>query len=249
MSRFLISLATYNERENLPLITEEIFAVAPDVDILVVDDNSPDGTGDWVAERLDTEPRFHLIRRSGKLGLGTATLAAMQYAVENEYDFLLNMDADLSHPPRSIPSIREKAAEGFDVVIGSRYVPGGGVEGWPLYRRLMSWGINFYARSLLGLKTRDNSGAFRCYRVELLKKLDPDMVVSKGYSFQEEILYRLRNLGATFAEVPITFADRRFGSSKINKREAISALWLLLLIACGKTNRRISKENTQQGRS
>lgn len=230
MSRFLVSLATYNERENLPLITKEIFEIAPDVDILVVDDNSPDGSGDWVAEQMESEPRLKLLRREGKLGLGTATLAAMNYAIENGYDFLLNMDADLSHPPRFIPAIREKAEEGIDIVIGSRYVPGGGVEGWPFYRQWMSWSINFYASMFLGLKTRDNSGAFRCYRVEMLKKLDPTVVVSKGYSFQEEILYRFRKLGATFAEVPIIFADRRFGSSKINKKEALSALWILFRI-------------------
>ncbi len=227
MTRLLISLATYNERENLPLITQEIFQQAPDADILVVDDNSPDGTGDWVAEQMQTEQRLKLLRRAGKLGLGTATLAAMRYAVENGYDFLLNMDADLSHPPKYIPAIREKAEEGFDVVIGSRYVPGGGVEGWPWFRRFMSGGINFYARLFLRLKTKDNSGAFRCYRCETIAKLDPARVVSKGYSFQEEILYRLKKLDATFAEVPLVFVDRRFGSSKINKKETITALWIL----------------------
>jgi dolichol-phosphate mannosyltransferase len=233
MSHFLISLATYNERENLPLITKEIFEIAPDVDLLVIDDNSPDGTGDWVAEQMQTEPRLKLLRRSGKLGLGTATLAAMKYTIENQYDFLLNMDADLSHPPRYIPAIRSKAEEGengFDVVIGSRYVRGGGVEGWSWYRQLMSRCINLYAKIFLGLKTKDNSGAFRCYRVELLKKLDETKIVSEGYSFQEEILYRLKKLGATFAEVPIIFVDRRFGSSKINLKETLNALWILFRI-------------------
>ncbi|MDR2644241.1 MAG: polyprenol monophosphomannose synthase [Planctomycetaceae bacterium] len=233
MSQFLVSLATYNERENLPLIIKEIFEFASDVDILVIDDNSPDGTGDWVVEQMQVEPRLKLIRRAGKLGLGTATFAAMKYAIENQYDFLLNMDADLSHPPRYIPAIRSKAEEdgkGFDVVIGSRYVHGGGVEGWPLYRQLMSRCINLYAKIFLGLKTKDNSGAFRCYRVELLKKLDETKIVSKGYSFQEEILFRLKKVGATFAEVPIIFVDRRFGSSKINHKETLNALWILLRI-------------------
>jgi dolichol-phosphate mannosyltransferase len=233
MSHFLISLATYNERENLPLITREIFEIAPDVDILVIDDNSPDGTGDWVAEQVKREPRLKLLRRSGKLGLGTATLAAMKYAIENQYDFLLNMDADLSHPPRYLSAIRSKAEEKdkkFDVVIGSRYILGGGVEGWPWYRQLMSRCINLYAKIFLGLKTKDNSGAFRCYRVDLLKKLDETKIISKGYSFQEEILYRLKKLGATFAEVPIIFVDRRFGSSKINQKETLNALWILFRI-------------------
>ena len=230
----LISLATYNERENLPILVEEIFWFAPDVDILVVDDNSPDGTGDWVAEQMPHEPRLKLIRRSGKLGLGTATLAAMRYAIENDYTFLLNMDADLSHSPQYLAAIRAKADEGFDVVIGSRYISGGGIEGWPLLRRMMSRGINFYAKLLLGLKTKDNSGSFRCYRTEILKKLNPDKIISQGYSFLEEVLFRLRQAGATFAEVPIVFTDRRYGTSKINTKEAFRALGILLRLALGK---------------
>ncbi len=228
MPKYLISLVTYNERENLPLITEEIFHVAPDADILVVDDNSPDGTGQWVRQRMGDEPRLKLISRSGKLGLGTATLAAMHYAIENGYDYLLNLDADLSHPPRFIPAIRAKAEEGFDVVIGSRYVPGGGIEGWPLVRRLMSRAINIYAKCLLRLDTNDNSGSFRCYRTETLQKIVAVHFVSKGYSFLEEVLFRLRKAGASFAEVPIVFVERRYGSSKINKKETFHALVNLL---------------------
>ncbi len=230
MKKLLISLATYNERENLPLIMKEIFEFAPDADVLVIDDNSPDGTGDWVAEQMLTEPRLKLLRRSGKLGLGTALIAAMIYAIDFDYEYLLNMDADLSHPARYIPAIREKSDENFDVVIGSRYVPGGGVEGWPFYRRLMSAGVNGYARLMLRLPTHDNSGSYRCYRTETLKKLDFDKIVSRGYSFFEEILFRLKKVGATFAEVPIIFVDRRFGTSKVNKKEAINSLWLLFRI-------------------
>jgi len=233
----LISLATYNERENLPILVEEILGVAPDVDILVVDDNSPDGTGDWVAEQMEREPRLKLIRRSSKLGLGTATRTAMQYAVDNGYDFLLNMDADLSHSPKYLAAIRAKADEGFDVVIGSRYVSGGGIEGWSLARRMMSRGINLYAKLLLGLKTQDNSGSFRCYRTEILKKLDPERMISQGYSFLEEVLFRLRQAGATFAEVPIVFTDRRYGTSKINAKEALRALGILLRLAFSRASR------------
>ncbi len=228
MPRLLISLATYNERENLPLLTQEIFRFAPDADILVVDDNSPDGSGDWVAEQAKTDARFKLLRRPGKLGLGSAMLAAMHYAVENQYEFLLNMDADLSHSPRFLPAIREKANEGFDVVIGSRYISGGAVEGWPWFRRWMSRAINTYARLVLRLKTRDNSGSFRCYRCDCLDRLDATPIISKGYSFFEEILFRLKKRGATFAEVPIIFVDRRFGTSKVNNREVIKALAILL---------------------
>jgi dolichol-phosphate mannosyltransferase len=229
-SRYLISLATYNERENLPVLTAQIFAFAPDVHILVVDDSSPDGTADWVEEQMQNDARFKLTKRPGKLGLGTAVLAAMEYAVQNNYDFLINMDADLSHPPRFLPAMRAKAEEGFDVVIGSRYVPGGKIEGWSWTRHVMSRGINIYARWLLGLKTRDNSGSFRCYRTALLQQLDPQSILSRGYSFFEEILYRLRKRGGTFAEVPITFEERRRGQSKLNVKEMVVALWLLLRI-------------------
>jgi dolichol-phosphate mannosyltransferase len=228
--RFLISLATYNERENLPILAEQIFDAAPDVDILVIDDSSPDGTADWVEETMQHDSRFKLIKRSCKQGIGSAVLAAIDYAVQNGYDFLINMDADLSHPPRFLPMMRAKAEEGFDVVIGSRYVPGGKIEGWSWYRRWMSRGINFYARWLLGLKTQDNSGSFRCYRTALLQQLKPNGIISRGYSFFEEILYRHCKLGGTFAEVPITFEERRRGHSKLNVKEILLALWLILRI-------------------
>ena len=228
--RFLIALTTYNERENLPILTAQIGEFDPGTDILVVDDSSPDGTADWVEEQRQSDPRFKLIKRSGKLGLGTAVLAAIEYAVQNDYDYLINMDADLSHPPRFLPAVRAKAEEGVDVVIGSRYVPGGKIEGWTWHRRVMSRGINIYARCLLGLKTRDNSGSFRCYRVALLRQLDPKSILSRGYSFFEEILFRLQKLGGTFAEVPITFEERQAGQSKLNGKEIVIALCLLLRI-------------------
>jgi dolichol-phosphate mannosyltransferase len=226
--RFLIALATYNERENLPTLTAQIFAFAPDADILIVDDSSPDGTALWIEEQMQNDARFKLIKRAGKLGLGTAILAAIDYALQNDYDFLINMDADLSHPPRFLPAIRAKAEEGFDVVIGSRYVSGGKIEGWTRSRRLMSYCINLYARCLLGLETQDNSGSFRCYRTAQLRQLDSQSILSRGYSFFEEILFRLRKLGSTFAEVPITFEERQRGQSKLNVKEIFIALWLIL---------------------
>lgn len=232
-AKTLISLATYNERENIAIITKEIFDGVPDADVLVIDDNSPDGTGDWVAEQMVAEPRLKLLRRSGKLGLGTATIAAMRYAMENGYEYLLNLDADLSHPPRYIPAILAKADEGVDVVIGSRYVSGGRIEGWSFYRQVMSRLVNGYAKLLLGLKTRDNSGSFRCYRVSALRKINLDRIVSPGYSYLEEILFRLKQANVTFAEVPITFEERRFGKSKINGKEALDALWIILKIFAG----------------
>ena len=230
MPRFLIALATYNERENLTILTEQIFDCMPDVHILVVDDSSPDGTSTWVEEQMQHDARFKLIRRTGKLGLGSAILAAMEYAVQHDYDYLINMDADLSHPARYLTDIRTKAEEGFDVVIGSRYVPGGNIIGWPWHRRMMSKAVNVYARWLLGLKTLDNSGSFRCYRVAPLRRLGQGVMLSRGYSFFEEVLYRLRQLDCTFTEVPITFEERRVGHSKLNVREIVIALWLLLRI-------------------
>jgi len=227
----LITVATYNERENLPLLVEAVFEQLPAAEMLVVDDGSPDGTGQWCDEYSRTDPRLRCLHRSGKLGLGTAIVAAMRYAVEHDYEYMLNMDADFSHHPRYLPAIIAAMdppdALPADVVIGSRYVPGGGVEGWPLKRRLMSAAVNLYARTLLGLRPRDCSGGYRCYRVALLRRLDADSIISRGYSFQEEVLWRLKRLGARFREVPILFADRRLGTSKINGREAWAALWIL----------------------
>jgi dolichol-phosphate mannosyltransferase len=155
----------------------------------------------------------------------------MQYAIEHGYDFVLNMDADFSHHPRYIPAILaamdDAGGQPIDVSIGSRYCPGGGTKDWPLKRRLMSWAVNTYARCLLGLKPKDTSGAFRCYRVATLRKLDFGRIVSRGYSFQEEILWRLKGVGARMSETPILFADREMGQSKINKQEAYAALWIL----------------------
>lgn len=223
----LVTLCTYNERENLEQLIPEIHAHVPEACILIVDDNSPDGTGRYADELAAADPRIRVIHRAGKLGLGTATVAAFQYGIAHEFDLLVNMDADFSHPPRYLPSLIEQAGKA-DVVIGSRYVPGGSVVGWGIKRHLMSQGINAYARLLLGLKTRDNSGSFRCYRVKKLGEVDWSVARAKGYAFQEEILFRLKRAGAVFAEVPIRFEERRFGHTKINWREAVSAGWVIL---------------------
>ncbi len=169
----LITVATYNEMENLPRLVEEIFRFAPEADLLVIDDNSPDGTGHWCDQKAAEDPRVHCLHRPGKLGLGTAILAGMKYAVEHGYKYVLNMDADFSHQPRYLPELLAgmdpPGGPPVDVMIGSRYVPGGGVEGWPLRRHLMSRGVNFYARWLLGLEPKDCSGGFRCYRTSRLE--------------------------------------------------------------------------------
>ena len=201
---------------------------------MIIDDNSPDGTGQIADELRGSLPDVHVIHRPGKMGLGTATLAAVRYAIDHHFDYLLNLDADFSHPPRFIPDLLGGMAD-HDVMIGSRYVPGGGVEGgFTLKRRLMSSGINGYARLMLGLTSRDNSGAFRCYRVSKLAEIDLDRVRSRGYSFQEEILYWCQNVGCRTGETPILFENRRAGVSKINTREAISALWIIFQLGAAR---------------
>jgi dolichol-phosphate mannosyltransferase len=233
----LVTVATYNEIENLPRLVEAILAALPEADLLVIDDNSPDGTGRWCDERAAGDDRVHCLHRPGKQGLGTATIAGMKYAIEHGYRYVLNMDADFSHHPRHLPALVAgmEHADGMpaaDVMIGSRYVAGGAIEGWPWRRHLMSRTVNAYARCLLGLEAKDCSGAFRCYRTELLARLDFDAIRSRGYSFQEEILWHLKRLGARFAETPITFADRQHGLSKINSREAFSALGVIFALGC-----------------
>jgi dolichol-phosphate mannosyltransferase len=227
----LVVVATYNEIENLPSLVDEIFRFLPAVDLLVVDDNSPDGTGQWCDTRAAADPRLHCLHRAGKLGLGTAVIAAMKYALANGYSNVLTMDADFSHPPKCLPAMvagmNSEDGPRVDVMIGSRYVPGGGVEGWPLRRHFMSRGVNFYARCFLGLKPRDCSGNYRCYRTEILAKLDFDQIRSRGYSLQEEILWCLKRVGARFGETPIVFVDRQRGKSKINLKEAANALRII----------------------
>jgi dolichol-phosphate mannosyltransferase len=226
--RLLISLATYNEAGNLRPLVESIREHAPAADVLVIDDNSPDGTGELADELKADLPGVHVIHRAGKLGLGTAVLEAMDFAVRHGYDYILNMDADFSHPPRFIPALVAGMRD-HDVMIGSRYIPGGEVEGqFNLKRKFMSTGINWYARLLLGLKTKDNSGSFRCYRVSKLAEIDLGRVRSRGYSFMEEILFWCRQVGCRFGETPIRFENRRAGVTKINKAEAVSALKTLL---------------------
>jgi dolichol-phosphate mannosyltransferase len=224
----LLSLATYNEAGNLRDLVNEIRHFAPHAHILVIDDNSPDGTGTIAEELKATLPDIHVIHRSGKQGLGTAMLTAMRFAIDHGYEHYINLDADFSHPPRFIPDLLA-GMDRHDVMIGSRYVPGGGVEGeFNLKRKFMSTGINLYARMLLGLNSRDNSGSYRCYRVAKLAQIDFNRIRSRGYSFMEEILFWCKAVGCRIGETPILFENRRSGVSKINKTEAIKALWIIL---------------------
>ena len=232
MLRTLVALATYNEIENLPSLVDEILRVLPDADVLVIDDNSPDGTGRWCDERAASESRLHCLRRPGKQGLGSATLAGMRWALDRPYDAFITMDADWSHDPRYLTEL-VRALETNDIAIGSRYTAGGSIEGWPLPRRVMSRVMNTLSRLMLRLPIRDTSGAFRAYRVAALRSMDLSHIQATGYSYLEEILWRLHRAGATLTEVPITFYERRAGASKINLREAIGKLKTLLSLVVG----------------
>ncbi|MBM3982875.1 MAG: polyprenol monophosphomannose synthase [Planctomycetes bacterium] len=227
--RLLVSLATYNEAGNIAALIADIQKVVPHADVLVIDDNSPDGTGRIVADLAEKDPRVHLLARPGKLGLGTATLAAMKFAMAQNYDYLLNMDADFSHPPRYLPGILAGMST-YDVMIGSRYVRGGGTENWPLPRRVISQTVNMMVRFLLRMPVKDASGAFRCYRVGLLREANLGRVRSRGYSFQQEVLFRCHKAGAKLGEFPILFENRRAGSSKVNRKEAVRSMSMLLYL-------------------
>jgi dolichol-phosphate mannosyltransferase len=227
--RILVSLATYNERGNLQPLTEAIRDQLPGAEILIIDDNSPDGTGKLADEIVAADSRVHVVHRSGKLGLGTAILAAMHYAMANGYDLLINMDADFSHHPRYLPAL-VAGMKRFDVMIGSRYVTGGGALGWPLSRRLISRCVNATVRILMRVPAHDTSGAYRCYRVAKLKQTDLDHLLSKGYSFQQEILYRCRRAGCRIGEIPIIFENRRAGASKVNSHEAARSMGVILWV-------------------
>jgi dolichol-phosphate mannosyltransferase len=227
--RLLVSLATYNERDNLEPLVREIRQALPAADLLVIDDNSPDGTGD-LADRLAVDDsHVRVMHRAGKLGLGTAILAGMRYAIDENYDYLLNMDADFSHHPRYLPAIVGGMGKN-DVMIGSRYVKGGGTVNWPLSRRLMSTGVGLAVRMLMRIPARDTSGAYRCYRVSKLRQAHLERVRSRGYSFQQEVLYRCRKAGCKIGETPIIFENRRAGRSKVNPREAMRSMVMIFSI-------------------
>ena len=235
-ARTLVALATYNEIENLPELTDAILRVFPAADLLVVDDNSPDGSGRWCDERAASEPRLCCLHRAGKLGLGSATLAAIRHAIVRDYDVIVTMDADWSHDPAHLPELMAATARA-DVAIGSRYIEGGAIDGWPQHRRLASRAMNRFSRALLRLPIQDTSGAFRAYRVAKLREINLDAIRATGYAYLEEILWHLAQADATFAEVPITFHQRRAGRSKMNLREAAGKLATLTRLAA-RTDRR-----------
>jgi glycosyltransferase involved in cell wall biosynthesis len=219
-----VIVPTYNEQENIETLVHQLLDLPVNLHVIVVDDNSPDGTGE-IADQLaaQSDGRMKVIHRPGKLGLGTAYVAGFKQAMTDDSDFILTMDADFSHNPRYIPTMLEKAQAGYDLVIGSRYVPGGGTKDCTLPRKMLSWGANAFARFTLGLQAHDTTAGFRCYRREVLESVGIDEIKSSGYSFLIEMLYRTQRRGWQVGEVPIIFDNRRLGESKISRSEITRA--------------------------
>jgi len=220
--RTLVIVPTFNEAENIPALIENILDLDEPVDILIVDDNSPDGTGEAADALARENSRVQVLHREAKLGLGTAYTAGFMRALEQGYDLIMTMDADFSHNPRYIPALL-RLAEKHDLAIGSRYVPGGGVRLWGWHRRLLSRGANFFARTVLGLHAHDCTAGFRCYRASVLKTVNPNSIRADGYSYLLEMLWRVQKAGFSVAETPIVFTDRRRGASKISQKEIFNA--------------------------
>jgi dolichol-phosphate mannosyltransferase len=228
-ARILIGIATYQERDNLEPLIREIHGVVPVAAVLVIDDNSPDGTGELADQLAAADRRVHVLHRADKLGLGTAIVAGMRYALDHDYDLFVTMDADFSHHPRYLPALLAGMKQ-RDLMVGSRYAPGGGTVNWPWSRRLTSQTVNVIARLLMRIPARDTSGNYRCYRADKLRRIDFRRLLSHGYSFQEEMLYRCRKAGFRIGETPIVFEDRRAGASKVNLREVSSSMTLILWV-------------------
>jgi len=223
---------TYNERENLAPLVAAVLEQGEELQVLVVDDNSPDGTGDIADELAAGCSRVHVLHREGRMGLGTAYVAGFRHGLAAGYDYLFEMDADFSHDPTYLPQFLRRMADGYDVVIGSRNIPGGGVVNWPLGRRLLSRGGSLYASTILGLSVTDATGGFKCFKREVLETIDLDALRSNGYAFQIEVNYRCQQLGFQIGEVPIIFTDRIRGGSKMSRKivfEAVGMVWKLRL--------------------
>jgi dolichol-phosphate mannosyltransferase len=223
----LLCLPTYDERDNLAPMIDAILAVVPGIEVLVIDDNSPDGTGQLADQIAAREPRVKVLHRAGKEGLGRAYLAGFAWALARDYGLVLEMDCDFSHDPKYLPGMLAAAGEA-DLVLGSRYVEGGGTVNWGWLRKLISRGGSLYARTILGLTVRDLTGGFKCFRREVLEAIDLASVECTGYAFQIELTYRAARRGFRIREIPIVFADRRVGQSKMSRRivlEAIRKVW------------------------
>ncbi len=229
--KVLVVIPTYNEAENIPRLIPAVLKQAPNIDILVVDDGSPDGTGAIIKEIMVTNSNVNIVERSGKQGLGTAYVLGFKYAIERGYDFVFEMDADFSHNPNEIP-VFLSAIKNYDLVIGSRYIKGVRVLNWPMNRLLLSYSANVYTQIITGLPVHDATGGFKCYRIAALKTIDLAHIRSNGYAFQIEMSFKMWKKGYRLVEIPIVFADRRLGVSKMSKKivyEAVFMLWKLRL--------------------
>ena len=224
LERIVVIIPTYNEAENLPLIVQRVRAAVPTVDILVADDNSPDGTGDIADELATADSAINVMHRQGKEGLGAAYLAGFAWAIDNGYDAVVEMDADGSHQPEQLPRLL-KALEDADLVLGSRWVPGGAVQNWPKSREFLSRGGSTYTRLALGIDVHDATGGYRAFRTSALKALNLEQVESAGYCFQIDLAWRALRAGLNIREVPITFVEREIGESKMSQSIVVEALW------------------------
>jgi glycosyltransferase involved in cell wall biosynthesis len=225
--RTLVVIPTYDEVENIADVVGRVHASVPEAHVLVVDDASPDGTGDLVAELAAGDARVHLLRRPGKAGLGSAYRAGFRWRAAEGFDVMVEMDADLSHDPAALPTLLGRVEDGADLAIGSRYVPGGSIPDWSWHRKALSrWG-NGYARAVLGLHVADSTAGYRAYRASALTAIDLDSVRADGYGFQIEMAYRVARNGGRIDEVPIAFTDRVRGTSKMSGRIVVEALVLV----------------------
>jgi dolichol-phosphate mannosyltransferase len=227
VTRTLVVIPTYNERDTLPRVLAGVLAAPVDVDVLVVDDNSPDGTGQIADDLAASDQRVHVMHRPGKDGLGPAYRAGLGWGLDQGYDVLVEMDADLSHDPVHLPDLVGRTATA-DLVLGSRYVPGGGTHNWPWHRRALSSGGNRYVRSVTGAPVHDGTSGYRAFRREVLEEINLAALQSDGYSFQLETLLRAWRAGFAIAEVPIVFVERTLGASKISRAIVLEALWRVL---------------------
>jgi dolichol-phosphate mannosyltransferase len=227
----LVIIPTYNELENLPRLLPEVLSKEEGIHILIVDDNSPDGTAAFVEDQMKNNNRIHLIKRQSKQGLGTAYIAGFKYALQNNFEFIFEMDADFSHDPKEIPRFLDEI-KNSDVILGSRYINGVNVINWPLRRLLLSSFANLYTRIITGMPIHDATGGFKCFRREVLEAIDLDRVKSNGYAFQIEMTFKAWKKGFKVKEIPIIFVDRVKGKSKMSKkivREAVTMVWKLRL--------------------
>ena len=225
----LVIIPTFNEMENIPKLIPEVLSKDKGIEILVVDDNSPDGTADYIEELMQDDKKIHLIKRDYKMGLGTAYITGFKYALKHNFDYIFEMDADFSHDPKEIVNFLNEI-KNYDLVLGSRYISGVNVVNWPMSRLLLSYFANFYTKIITGLHIKDATGGYKCFRREVLEAIDLNNIKSNGYAFQIEMTFKAWKKGFKIKEIPITFVDRVKGTSKMSKkivREAVMRVWKL----------------------